>query len=76
MSVQYLSHKGITLIEKSAFKALDCFTAIDWFMSHLSLTTADCPFCIVLQVCVCVCVVGREVGGLVTHPSTIRLIFD
>lgn len=71
MSVQYLSHKDITLIEKSAFsggKALDCFTAIDWFMSHLSLTTVDCP--------VLYCSVG--VGGVCFGHASIhlfRLIF-
>lgn len=42
-------------------KALDCFPAIDWFMSHdLPLTTVDCPFCIVLWVKVglCFCLFG------------------
>lgn len=49
-------------IEKSAFsggKALDCFSANDWSMSHdLPLTKVRCPFCIVLWVKVCFCLFG------------------
>lgn len=59
-SCQCISHTGNKPIEKSAFswggKALDCFPANDWFMSHdLPLTIVGCPFCIVLWVKVGLC---------------------
>lgn len=62
--MQYLSHKGSNLLKSLhsvGGKALDSFPAIDWFMSHdLPLTTADCPFCIVLwvKVWLCFCLFG------------------